>query len=574
MKNFIFRELLLVSFREKKARRIRFDPEITVIRGNNETGKSSLIKSIFRTFGAEPAKVHPNWINADVWSVIHFEIDGTRFTFLRHGNSYAAFNSKGQLLGRFQSVTKDLAPFFARLTSFGLRLPNRQGKFGFLPPAYYFLPFYLDQDASWQKQWSGFSGLEQYANWKHPVTEYHAGIRGNEYYEAQASKFEAETELNKVRRRREGLEEAYYSLSRKFAVAEFSIDFNVYRAEVEELLKECEALHQREEAYKARICELRNQRRALQTQLDITLHARDEFRLDYDYANDLAEDEVACPTCGACYANSFAERFAIATDEDYCADLALRLNEELNDIDARIAREGEGSNEVIEELVAIERLLGRREGEIALGDLIRQEGRRELRDVMTRDIGDLRAEEGRVTTLIESASARMKELDSKEHRETIRDFYEQKMRLFLRQLDVQSVEEKVLRRVDAVIRDTGSELPRALLAYQMALLHVAARFGSAAVAPLVIDSPNQQDQDDPHLQCILTFIRDQRPSNLQLVLSLVDTGEVEFGGTEVVLDQKYSVLSEGEYKEVVGEVQYFVDEALEGSVQLGDRLDQ
>jgi predicted ATPase len=83
MKSFIFKEMLLASFLEKKARRIRFDPKMTIIRGGNETGKSSLIKSIFRTFGAEPAKVHSKWIDADVRSVIRFEVDGTLFALLQ-----------------------------------------------------------------------------------------------------------------------------------------------------------------------------------------------------------------------------------------------------------------------------------------------------------------------------------------------------------------------------------------------------------------------------------------------------------------------------------------------------------
>lgn len=563
MKRLIFREMLLASFSEKKARRIRFDPKVTIIRGSNETGKSSLIKSIFRTFGAEPARVHNNWKNADVRSVIRAEIDGTPFALLRHGNLFAAFDERGKVVGRFQSVTNDLAPFLAKLITFGLRLPTREGAFIPLPPAYYFLPFYMDQDSSWVNQWSGFARLDQFSNWKKSVVEYHAGIRGNQFYEAQASKQAAESQLNKIHRKREGLQEVYHGLSEKFQAAQFNVNFSDYKDEVEELLKQCDALRRREETFKARISELRNHRQSLKTQFDITIHARDESKKDYDHASLLSDEEVGCPTCGAHYTNSFAERFSIAVDEDHCAGLILTLTEELVDIDVKIAIELEGSKKVTEELNAIEILLAKREGEVALGDLIRQEGRKELREVMSQNIGDLEIEAGRQSNLIDDAQLQMKRVSSKDRRKEVNLFYADKMRVFLNQLDVHSVPDRTTMDVNAVIQDTGSELPRAILASQMAFFHVVANFSSSALAPFVIDSPNQQDQDVKHLVRILQFIRDQRPPNAQLVLGLVDTANVDFGGTEVVLDQKYSLLLESEFAEVGGEVQHFIDRALE-----------
>ena len=60
MKSLQLENMLLVSHREKKARKIDFDPEVTVIKGENDTGKSSVIKSIQTAFGASPHNVHKN----------------------------------------------------------------------------------------------------------------------------------------------------------------------------------------------------------------------------------------------------------------------------------------------------------------------------------------------------------------------------------------------------------------------------------------------------------------------------------------------------------------------------------
>lgn len=561
MRQFYFREMLLSSVAERKARRVAFHPEVTLIRGENETGKSSLLKSLFLAFGAEPAKVHPTWKAASVRILVRFELDGQSYAILRHADRFAVFDGRGALLERFVSVTSDLAPFFARLLKFGLRLPSRAGEFVPLPPAYYFLPYYMDQDGSWTAQWTGFAKLEQFPNWKKGVIEYHAGIRGNEYYEAQGVKLDAEAEAARTLRKREGLQEVYRSLSERFEAVQFDVDFGAYRDEVDELLLQCDKLRSREERFKRKIAELRNQRQALQTQLDITLHARDESAKDYAFASGQSE-AVQCPTCGAGYDNSFAERFAIAMDEDHCAELIERLQEELRQSDQAIQREMDQTKTVTDEIGAIERLMARREGELALGDLIRQEGRRELRGVMQRDISALETREGELRVRATECEGRMRRFDGKDRRKEVNAQFSGTMSGFLGNLDVVGLPESSYQRVDAIIQDTGSELPRALLAYKIAFLRTVQQFGSTAVAPLVIDSPNQQDQDRKHLRKILSFLREFRPKGVQLVLGLVDSAGVDFGGEEIVLDRKHSLLASDDFARINEEMQGYVDQSV------------
>jgi hypothetical protein len=137
------------------------------------------------------------------------------------------------------------------------------------------------------------------------------------------------------------------------------------------------------------------------------------------------------------------------------------------------------------------------------------------------------------------------------------------MQRFLQRLDVHSVSDAAVKKLDAPLKDTGSELPRALLAYQIAFLHVIEKFGTSARAPLVIDSPNQQDQDPKHIVKMLEFIRDERPPQTQMILGLVDTAGISFGGTEIMLDRKHSLLREEDFAHVGPEVQGFIDRSLE-----------
>jgi hypothetical protein len=65
--------------------------------------------------------------------------------------------------------------------------------------------------------------------------------------------------------------------------------------------------------------------------------------------------------------------------------------------------------------------------------------------------------------------------------------------------------------------------------------------------PIIIDSPNQQDQDDVNHALMLEFIRDHRPNNTQLLLCLVDDCGMDFGGSVLMLQDKDYVLRQEDY---------------------------
>jgi hypothetical protein len=110
--------------------------------------------------------------------------------------------------------------------------------------------------------------------------------------------------------------------------------------------------------------------------------------------------------------------------------------------------------------------------------------------------------------------------------------------------------------------ETGSDTPRALLAYYFSILHLISEYSSSVFCPVVIDSPNQQDQDIDNLKKMLTFIRDKRPADSQLILGLVDDCGIDFGGDVIELTDKYSLLRKDGYEEVAMEVRELVEKSL------------
>jgi hypothetical protein len=107
------------------------------------------------------------------------------------------------------------------------------------------------------------------------------------------------------------------------------------------------------------------------------------------------------------------------------------------------------------------------------------------------------------------------------------------------------------KKISGPLHTTGSDLPRMLLAYMFSILGLVWDAKNTPLCPIVIDSPNQQDQEFLNEIGMLEFIRDRRPVNSQLILCLVDDQGIDFGGTVVELQgPKYQFLRPGLYAEV------------------------
>ncbi len=162
MKSLRFKKLWLVSEASRAARRIEFNSKMTLLVGKNHTGKSTVVKHIFRTLGCETKGKNDRWDSLAI-SVLEFDLDGQAYTAYRRANAYALRNETTQTITVTTSY-REWADIIAQIFDFRLMLPTHQGKLALATPPYLFLPYYLDQDGSWHHQWNSFDKLSQFAN--------------------------------------------------------------------------------------------------------------------------------------------------------------------------------------------------------------------------------------------------------------------------------------------------------------------------------------------------------------------------------------------------------------------------
>lgn len=554
--------MLLMSSTERSARKILFDPKTTIVLGPNDTGKSCLLKSIYWTFGAEAPDIHLDWKKANIVSVVKFLVEGERFVILRNEKFFALFNKDCDLIGTYNSVTSELGPKLSEIFDFKIKLTSQTGTEITPPPAYYFLPFYIDQDSSWNQNWSSFTKLGQIPSWRTPIVEYHTGIKTNEYYLIKTKIDQIKLILNELKLERKFFQGTLDEIKKETDSINYDIDLNLFKIEIEEMMGELKILQDEREKYKDILVEKYNQKNSYDSQIHIVDSALSEVKQDYKFAS--VHNEIDCPTCGQIYKNSFADRFSIAQDEYKCADLLRELHLELVNLQKEIDLTKENYKKTESEISHLATILSKKQGQLSLHDVIKNEGKKQVKKFLVEKINNL--ENDLIKKGLEQEDF-LKELKilakrDKERKVKILNFYVDHMRSFLNDLDVKKLTQDSYRKIGFRINESGSDRPRALLAYYYSILYVIREFTSSVFAPIVIDSPNQQDQDIESLKKMLGFIRDKKIEDSQLILGLTSLQSLKYDGTIITLKSKYSLLLKSEFKKIFNEVNPLLEKSL------------
>lgn len=561
MRNLRFESLELLSRIERKGLRIKFHPRLTVIQGENDVGKSSVIKSLYWAFSASSPKIHPKWAQAKIKALVTFTVDNERYHIFRDQDFYGVFNGNGEIMLSTNLVVKELAPFLAKLLDFKLVLPNRKGEPEVPPPAYAFLPFYIDQDAGWVRPLDSFDNLTQFPNFRKDLLEFHTGIQPNEYYELSASKRglqvvqkEREADRRVVRKAIERFE-----LEASFDGLELSIE--EHEKAIEQLLFRLHSVKTVRNDRASRLADTLDERMIVDQQMTVVRASIAELEKDVRFASDLTEQEVFCPTCGTVHRNDFANRFNIVEDREACFDFLTEARQKIIGL-ATQAEKFEAELRKTDGILAeIQSTLDQKQGAVSLLEVIESRGRSIAANMFDSDLVVLDEQIADLLGQIRKIDERLEELKDKRRREEIVSFYAKLVVAHLRQLDVTNYSSDEFTRIPAKISETGSDLPRSLLAYALAILGTVHKYSTSLFAPIVIDSPNQQDQDATNVAAMIDLIVATRPENAQTILGTVSLHGLNIGDGHVIeFKEKLSVLQAGQYDDVLASMTPYMNQ--------------
>ncbi len=565
MKNLKFQKLSLLSRREKRARVESFSQGDNAVIGQNDTGKSSFIKSIYAAFGADPAKNNDAWRAVQANLLLDFSIDDQAYRILRSGNLYGIFDPENNLLVSGSSVTSVIGPFMAELLDFRLKLSPRFGSPMVPPPAFCFLPFYVDQDAGWQKTWSSFESLQMFTKHADTMSNFHTGIRPKEYYIAKAIKDEAQRLLKQLEEERSALDRAAKRLESSRDPVGIALEPKLFETRIKALLEKTNKLQVQYDEIKERLGRKSTKRALVIEEIEITKSALKELDSDFKYTDTVSDDIVVCPTCGTEHQNDFINRFGLVADADACRTFLSEARENLIKIDKDMNSELARLKTYGDQISEIDGILEETRGEVKLRDMLRDESERLIDGTIREQFSELDSDIGTQRAKMEQSDAEMAVISNNKRRKRIVDFYGDKLAKFVKILDADTLKKRDYQTVNPTIHETGSDLPRAHLAYYYAILHTINEFSTSCMCPIVVDTPIQQDQDEENAKKMIDFAFSQKPAGSQVILGTVSLHGVKFEDKIIKMQQKKSLLSSSQYNVVLEDMDPLLDKLLSAS---------
>ncbi len=551
MKNFLFENIWLLSHKDQRARAIQFHPNKNLIVGRNHTGKSSLIKTLFRTLGARPQGKLEQWDDNTI-SVVGFIIDQKRFRAIHQRGHRALFDEYSNLLAA-TSNHEEWTEAFANVVGFNLVLTDKKSETVRADPRCFFLPFYINQDGSWQAKWDTFTGLQQYREPIGAILEYFSGIKPPEYYEQDSKRTQSQRALEDLQREHRFLEKARERFSKSMSLSGPKVQPDNFKYEIAHLATEVTELNRQQEKLRDNAVREQELLSNIHLQIQLAVDALATYESDASYLQNEPREKLTCPTCGAEHAESFLELLNYAEDARVLRELVARLRGDATKAAEQYRKTQTQLRELESNYQRVADILEIRRGELKFGDVVNSMGAESAFSAFEIESAALKLDIDQRLSEIETLTSRLKELTNPNRSKEILNSFREAYASALISLNLPPIETSKLRLTSRPAL-SGSGGPRSILAYYGALWRTCLGKYASFSIPLVVDSPNQQGQDDINLPKVLKFIANDLPTGTQIIVGTEMETDHIFDNT-IVCDQPYKFLNDNEFTAVSGVIE-------------------
>ncbi len=540
MKSIYFKSAHILSLRDKKGFFFEFSPDINIITGENDTGKSSFIKSLYHTLGAD-VRLDKKWKNDNFVSKVVICINKRDYAFVRHEKRISIFDiTEGQehLLVTSNSRT-EIALTVRNIFDFNLELVLKESLVqGQAQPASLYLPFYIDQDNGWGTVLDSFSSLKMYKDWQKNILNFHTGVKPKEYYKLQGEINLIDINLKEIRATLKVLEAAKKRFEASFGRVLFDVDIEYYEELLERFLSKCQLLHQEETEYRIKLIKVLSQRDELAAEIDESKRQLDEHNID-----------SLSPSA------SLEAKYAVLANRESLLQIIPELYDQKSLYDNQIAKIKENLKSAQRLSSELKDMLQEVKEQLTLQDIIKSQASKQVESTFDEQIDELLQRIGGLDIARTKLLAKTAEFDDKKRASEINEKFKESLRFAQTELGIKDPKVGTILQFGLISKsETGSRAPRAILAYHYALLKTIEDKSTSPMLPVVIDSPKQQDPDPHTTKKLFNLCIDGLSANNQLIIGSVsyerETDELK----TLTMTEKYSLLKEHLYDEVYQQV--------------------
>ena len=519
MKRLTIKKLIVISESESRSLEVSFESGLNIILGGNKTGKSSIIKSIFTTLGCECIHMEADWKKIISFYLLFFIYGEKEFCIVRQGKKFQIFECSGddysciietESFHEYSNCLMDILETNMPCIS------NKGKQFNITPPLLFRFQ-YIDQDDGWSKIADSFNNVAYIKDWKANTNKYVCGYLDDTYYKLKAQRAE-QTLLKDDKKKELNYNQNFVSrISSRLTQIEDMQSVDEVTINIESLIVRTEEFRKEQFSYNAEMTVLENDIYVNQHKLHMVERNLVEAKKDIEYAMS-QDDELVCPICGTIYANGLEEQLNITSDYAHCEKLAEELKNRISVSTQKLKELKEKHKTVSLEIQTLEEEIQNSQELLSYSSFYKNKGQYEIYESCKGQLDDIQKEIDCYVSQIALIDDKINEQKSKERSKNIREDIENYCRILA---DAINLPKTFIQLKDFVqiINRTGSETPRLVYMYQSALyLYNLSR----AYTPFnfyVVDTPNQQGQDDDNLESIF--------KSLELFLS--DEGQVIVG---------------------------------------------
>jgi len=560
MQSLKFKQLLILSNSSNSANQFKFSENLNLITAtDNSVGKSTLVKLLFWGLGCEPT-LDTTWSSLDCKTIVDFHIGNNQYSIKRYKNQISLRENNNPFVD-YSKITDDYSKKLANILRFKALLPNRtNGSLETPPPAYYFLPFYIDQKRSWANAWNNFDYLGQFENWKNTIIKYHVGLLTPTHFELESEKVgkkdcqkDIQVQIDKINTAIEVVERFIPQLSQA------TVDNVKFENLTTEIKTDLRALQETQENLLNELSQLNGEQVYLEHQQNIT--ERIIFELDSDYKftiENIIGDEIECPLCGVVHDNSIINRASIMSDKTQAENQLKTIYKELEKVNKNLSK---NQIALIQARNQIEKINNKyvfydEDEKIEFVDIIESiAGNSIKQNVINEKINKLVKIES-LTGEIKEINKEQKGLLSKDEIEIINNSFNSTFSRYIELLDAEAVNiSEIVSPLDynKIIKEGGAaEGSRAIFAYYMTIFTLVEKFGNEVKSCLVIDTPNQQEQSHSNYERIVDILTSKISRNTQVILCAMENEHLDSykERASIITLDKNKLLDKKKYEEI------------------------
>lgn len=555
---FIINKFAIISPVEKKAYEVVFSLKTNLIVGIKDTGKSTLARAIMYTLGCDVKDFDLLESSPNNIYIITFTVEENEYILLRKrlkkgkGKNYFKIYKNKIHEGTFYS-TKEFTTYLNKIFNILVVTIDKNLNETLLYPNHIFLPFYTDQDNSWQNYLtSTFHNMAFIKDYKKLILEYFVGARTNEYYELKLNQSKLFLEYERSKALLLSKEIIYQENLRNIKIIE-SINLEDFKSQYGAMLALYKNVVETEHKLKQTI----NEKLYLKNSY---VEAKAALNTNIEMFNE--EIDKQCPNCHQTMLREFEENYSLYVAKENLITEREKIEMALIDCESELETEIQKLAETKVESLNIQNTLNNNSELVNLAERADSYALSRINLVLEKEIADLKVKSQEVEEAKKNIDSRIRKLKEKD----IAKDYKELMKYNFDKLSIpfsyKSFYDSNFESVKIAL--SGTTKVQAFIAQYLSILEIVQKNKSVIKIPMFIDSYIKDHFTDDDIKTTTNFIFEKLYdishqsfvfiSDSKFTLSFIDMSKVNYiqlEGKNALLKDRYEEV-QTHYSEYIG----------------------